>query len=416
LFSNDQIIVLPKRKKMFDNLRIENFRSIESIRIRDLGAVNLIVGENNGGKSTFLEAIRVFCAKGDPILLNEIAAARGEVTFDSRDIAADLLGLEIFESMFAGRRFNDLGKNEIYIGDINEETYLTIERAWISETVVNAESDESEIPTIRRQYISSPASFERSVERGRPLEPILLIKNKIQNGRIRRSFVNLDDLPSDSTAASARRLSERWTQNFDVVPCSYVPTRMLGMAETGAMWDRVALTDFQPVVVDALKVIDSRIDGIVFVEQGDMRPNTRRPSSIGRRTALIKMTDSKLRVPLASSGDGVLRLLQIILSLYAAKGGVLLIDEFENGLHYSVQEKIWDAIFYHAGKLNVQVFSTTHSSDTVRAFSTIANESGVGSLIQLSKSAAVNEDKKTIATVYNNYELRFASETDVELR
>lgn len=39
-------------------------------------------------------------------------------------------------------------------------------------------------------------------------------------------------------------------------------------------------------------------------------------------------------------GDGMLRVLQLALKLFAAKGGFLLIDEFENGLHYSVQEKV----------------------------------------------------------------------------
>jgi hypothetical protein len=403
---------------MFKNLRIKNFRSIESIDIDNLGSVNLVVGENNGGKSTFLEAIRIYCAKGDPILLNEIAAGRGEVTFESRDIAADLLGIDIFESIFSGRRFNDLGKDEIYIGDIEEEDYLTMERAWLSETVVNADVDENEIPTIRRQFINREIGLERAINRGQPIEPIILMRNKYRNdSRIRRNYLNLDDLPNDSTAVTARRLSERWSQSFKLVPCSYVPTRMLGMAETGAMWDRVALTDFEPVVVNALKVIDARIDGIVFVEQGDLRPNSRRQSSFGRRTALIKMSDSKVRVPLASSGDGVLRLLQIILSLYAAKNGVLLIDEFENGLHFSVQEKIWDAIFYHAGKLGVQVFATTHSSDTVHTFSKIANSAdNKGALIQLSKSAAFDEQGKTVATVYSENELYFATSSDMELR
>ena len=68
-------------------------------------------------------------------------------------------------------------------------------------------------------------------------------------------------------------------------------------------------------------------------------------------------------VPLGSMGDGMLRVLQIILKVFSAQGGFLLIDEFENGLHYSVQEKIWALIFKLAEQLNIQVFATTHSWD-----------------------------------------------------
>jgi AAA15 family ATPase/GTPase len=51
-----------------------------------------------------------------------------------------------------------------------------------------------------------------------------------------------------------------------------------------------------------------------------------------------------------------------------AQDGYLLIDEFENGLHYSVQEQVWEVVFTLAKSLNVQVFATTHSSDCIKAF------------------------------------------------
>ena len=64
----------------------------------------------------------------------------------------------------------------------------------------------------------------------------------------------------------------------------------------------------------------------------------------------------------------------IVLSLVNARGGVLLIDEFENGLHYSVQLDAWRMIFNLAQSLNVQVFATTHSWDAVESFQTAAAE------------------------------------------
>jgi AAA15 family ATPase/GTPase len=65
----------------------------------------------------------------------------------------------------------------------------------------------------------------------------------------------------------------------------------------------------------------------------------------------------------------MLRVLQLALKIFPAKGGFLLIDEFENGLHYSVQERIWQLAFEMAQRLDIQVFATSHSWDCVESFS-----------------------------------------------
>jgi len=42
---------------------------------------------------------------------------------------------------------------------------------------------------------------------------------------------------------------------------------------------------------------------------------------------------------------------------------VLLIDEIENGLHWSVMPRIWRFLVETARTLDVQVFASTHSKD-----------------------------------------------------
>ena len=76
-------------------------------------------------------------------------------------------------------------------------------------------------------------------------------------------------------------------------------------------------------------------------------------------------------------GDGINRILTIILSMVNVENGYFFIDEFENGLHYSVQKDLWKMIFYLAEKLNIQVFATTHSSDCINAFQEVINDSKI---------------------------------------
>jgi AAA15 family ATPase/GTPase len=70
-------------------------------------------------------------------------------------------------------------------------------------------------------------------------------------------------------------------------------------------------------------------------------------------------------------GDGMNRILTIILALVNSDNGCLLIDEFENGLHYTVQENLWRIIFHLSKELNIQVFATTHSEDCIKGFQSV---------------------------------------------
>ena len=130
------------------------------------------------------------------------------------------------------------------------------------------------------------------------------------------------------------------------------------------------------------------------------------------RRAIVRSNRFPVPVPLRSYGDGVNRLFGIILSLVNAKGGLLLIDEFENGLHYSVQETIWKAIFRLANQLDVQVFATSHSYDAVKAFKAAATESPEdGVLIRLTRKG-----DDIIPTVLAEKDISIATESGIEVR
>ena len=104
----------------------------------------------------------------------------------------------------------------------------------------------------------------------------------------------------------------------------------------------------------------------------------------------------------------------IILALVNSENGFLLIDEFENGLHHSVQEKLWEIIFNLANRLNVQVFATTHSDDCIAGFENILNGSQDncdGKLIRLD-----NRNGKIKHVEYTREELSIAMSNDIETR
>ena len=107
-------------------------------------------------------------------------------------------------------------------------------------------------------------------------------------------------------------------------------------------------------------------------------------------------------------GDGVFRFLSLSCALVAAKDGFLLIDEFENGLHYTTQESLWKFLIQTARELNVQVFATTHSRDCIAAFgrATAADRNSSGILFRLEEFngeiVETHFDENSIATITEN--------------
>ena len=121
------------------------------------------------------------------------------------------------------------------------------------------------------------------------------------------------------------------------------------------------------------------------------------------------LKDTGERVRLSSMGDGINRILTVILALVNCKGGVFLLDEFETGLHYTVQTQLWRVIFMLSEKLNVQVFATSHSHDCINSF--IAVNRG-GQIIRLD-----NRGGEIVAVNYSDdKEMEFIAQNGVEIR
>ena len=169
------------------------------------------------------------------------------------------------------------------------------------------------------------------------------------------------------------------------------------------MWSNVALTDNERDMVEALRIIDPGISAVSIVV---------REAAHRWRTAMVRSADFNRPVPLRSFGDGMARIFAVILSLVNARDGILLIDEFENGLHYTAQLDVWRMIFRLARDLDVQVFATTHSWDAVESFAEAANESPEdGALLRLTRRGG-----DIIPTVFDEEDLAIAAYERIEVR
>jgi predicted ATP-dependent endonuclease of OLD family len=205
-------------------------------------------------------------------------------------------------------------------------------------------------------------------------------------------------------------------------PCAYIGTKFISQESLSDDWDKIILTNHEEYVKTALKFIETNFEGIAFVQNdyenkdlSTFRQYFSRHSK--KRFAKVKISGIDHPIPLNSMGDGMLRVLQLALKVYPAKGGFLLIDEFENGLHYTVQEKIWNWLFELASRFDFQVFATTHSWDCVESFSKIATtKKGEGVLFRVGRSVKTSDNGKAIATEFDEEKLAIITQADVEVR
>lgn len=131
------------------------------------------------------------------------------------------------------------------------------------------------------------------------------------------------------------------------------------------LWDKIVLT---PSEDDVLHILRETL-------LSDMKR-----LDVQKERTLVRLKNEQVPISLKNLGDGANRILQIAIALASARGKLLLIDEIESGLHHSVQETLWDKIFYYAQKWDIQVFATTHSQDTVRAFTYTLEKQGGASV------------------------------------
>lgn len=386
---------------MLGSLYIKNFRSLQDFHVHKLGRVNLIVGRNNSGKSSVLEALRIYAGNGNRVLLERLAADHGEkIPNRYRDRAEPITEsmpnepFAFFESFFTGRKFPDDDSGDIFIGEsLADKNALAIKQSYVVESEETVTIDGETVTRTVRKRVSKTelGSFpDESVSPALSVTKsgkVFLIQYDALMGRFRGGI----EIPVNH-------------------PCSTVPTQFVNVEELAQEWDKVVLTEHEAVLRATLKIIAPDLEDIAFVAQ-----KTNRESG---RVGMVKLSSINRPVPLNSMGDGVLRVLQLILKVFPAQGGMLLIDEFENGLHYSVQEKVWELLFDLAIGLNIQIFATTHSWDCIESFAGVATSRAAvdGVLFRVGTSVRNSDRGRVIATVFDEGQLQSITQSDVEVR
>ena len=369
------------------SLSIEGFRGIQSLALPQLGRVTLLAGENGVGKTTVLDAFRFYAARGDGRVLMDLLETREEFVAGS-DEDGDSILYPDFRSLFHS------------IDGVHDPEPIRLQ----------AESDECNLSV--RLVESGEGAGATDLALWEDQETSAL---EVFVGKCSRTVVSTG--PMFYNRSGTRKRVHRLRQfRQSSVPADAWPSPirqeslgpgLLDNDELARLWDAVTLTDGEDLATEALRLVMGE-DLVRLNVIGD----TARPYGDRGRRAVAKLGLHSTPVPLKRFGDGANRLLAIALGLANSRDGILLIDEVENGIHYSVQSKLWQMVFHAAEAANVQVVAATHSWDCIAGFAAAAVEfNGAGTLFRLERFGG-----ELHPVLYSAENLKVAASQRIEVR
>ncbi len=349
---------------MYKSIKIENLRAITSLEIKDLGKVNLLVGNNNCGKTTILEALFFLIGQTNPQLPVNANTFRG----------FNIISNEYWCSFFNNLNIDKKIKISATFDTKNLTHQLKLEPVVLEETS-DISLPESRIST---SHNGDTKPFFKTVG-------IKLIFTSSDSNKSRISSITIKDnklIPDGSKdspisgifASSATRFD--WKVKFASIQRKKQIHELI-----------TSLKEIEP------QITDIRLNEIGFLEADVGLPRL---------------------IPLNLMGGGIATFISIAMSMIDGQDGVVLIDEIENGLHHSNQQKIWKAIFNWSQKFNVQVFATTHSFECIHAFRDVPEQSLFGANAKLFRIE--RQDEHFRAVEYDKSLLDESIESSLEIR
>ncbi len=358
---------------IFRSIHIEHFRCFRKLDINSLARINLIAGKNSVGKTAALEAIFLLMGAENLELILRISQFRGitELKGDVRSIL-ELLWAPLFFQLEVNRKIRiRAGLSE------GKEHQVELALAAPSSRTLDLNGN-SELGALLRSNLSA----------GQVLKQIFSSPQGSKQFEMKFIDGNLRIEPAPSSPPfpgyflSARR-----------APTQEDASDLFGRLIKSKLADELDL-------VEVLKIVEGRLIRLDVIPSAGS-------SMIYGDIGLEQM------LPISLMGDGMIRLIGILLRIANASGGLVLIDEIENGLHYSILQNLWQVIGKAAKTFNTQVIATTHSYECIQEAHKAFSESGDDEFL-LHRLDRIND--RIEAVTYDNEALEAAIKAGFEVR
>jgi predicted ATP-dependent endonuclease of OLD family len=336
-----------------ETVTIHQFRGLRDLELKDLGRINLLVGLNNSGKTSVLEALSVYCHPLDIKVWLSTANQR------EQDIGVYRIRLlDAIKWLFT--------HNSASIVEPDKPIILISSTGLFSVKKLIASYEEQEEIWLSEEINIRNISNEEEIENDNEQEIENEDTPRVRKGINLKIEVSLDDYQL-SLLGEPTNFPLWEDERFYRLPGKREPSLKTSVvtpsshrSEVGQfrLLSEATFQNFKADVIQLLQQMDNNISDIEILLP---------PESMSSRFNIYIQHKKLGLAPVSTFGDGIRRLLHIALKLASVKGGILLIDELESTIHTEALQSSFQWLVKWCTEMDVQLFATTHSLEAVDA-------------------------------------------------
>ena len=314
---------------VLNEVKISAFRGIKNLLLNNLGAINLIVGDNNSGKTSILESLQLFRKPNDVNNLYRVALVRDSFLGFYR-----LSTYESFINMFTKNNMK-ICVSCLYSQSMEKKAESNNLDVTVEGHLNKVLVDYNEL----RNKIPSPIADSIDTEMDQFTGRLYASSNHV--GEVVDFSVN------KLTPITGRVIQKPIIKINYLSPIDHMSWRTFN--------NIIRNEKYKEICIKVLQIFDKNIEDLVMIKS---------ELPFDMSVECIKNKKTGL-MPLSTYGDGIKKVLAIANAIASSTNGILLIDELETSIHAKYYDDIFNFIIKAAQMYHVQLFITTHSIEAV---------------------------------------------------
>ncbi|RZK37365.1 MAG: hypothetical protein EOO61_09090 [Hymenobacter sp.] len=327
---------------LMDSFEVENFRSLKHLKLENLARVNLLVGKNNSGKTTALESMYALANIETSHWLYGIESDRGldddEIDFRYLFYSFDDTLPIMLKAVYKSVRSNNLAQLRVQMKLENTGLDFNSEHSKYTRRL-----SKKRRPTVTNGLAVQVWTSEKAKPLRFEVRHRDYVTSLITSSAIAEKFTE----SGWGSVASSRNVSE------------LLPTKV-GFNQLNEDLGSLLIEKQLDRLVSIIQRIDPRIKSIALLGESSVYLD------LGKAFQSLS--------PLKLMGEGLQKLLSITAAIASTSGGIVFIDEIDNGLHYSALRILWKGVLQAAREYDVQIVTTTHSAEALRHLTWVLDE------------------------------------------
>lgn len=361
------------------SIKLNDFRGVDKVEIKDFQKINILVGKNGSGKTTILEAIYLALKPYAESIIT-LYKTRGftENTFlqEISDSKSGEKNHNKTQKLIQTPKWNDIlslikvGSSKNSLIEISSNFNFALERKVLLKPYPFSQSklkqnDES-FDFLAKSKNENESNFFYIATQDKAKNIKTSIVSGIKKSEVLPNSADNSEIQFFDKEASNHKKSLIDYPIFKIFYyTSVISNSYFHLKGPNGHFELVKNSDYFENIIHLIRSVDDRIENFSFDSEGEIR---------------CKLKNQKTEIGFAALGDGVKKIFSILCSISFCQNGVLILDEIENGIHHSVQKIFWDFIISAVDKFNVQLFVATHSYEMIEAFEKVSEEKSFDSI------------------------------------